>query len=106
MFSLYTDDIDSIDLHTKRITCDGIVLGRIAMPLYSNDTCTCDQRSQVLERDNNYKPTWMTLVLKHHGSCFSNIDVMVSADKTLREVLRVVTTHLCLRSDKSTRLIF
>jgi len=59
----------------------------------------------IQERDDNYDPTWMTFVLQRRGSCWYNIDVMVSANKILREELRVVTTHLELRIVESTRLI-
>ena len=104
---LATDDIDPTDLHTKRLACNGIVFDGIAMPWYPSDTCsvwTRCQRSEVLERDDDYDPTWMTL--ERRGSCFYNIDVTVGADKTLREMLRVVISHLRLRSDESTRMIF
>ena len=111
---LPTDDIDSSDLHTKRLACDGIVFGGITMPWQQSDIFEafsvwnrrCDQKSEVLARNDNCDPTWMTLVLQRRGSCFYNIDVMVSADKTLRHLLRVVTAQLRLRSDESTRLVF
>ena len=71
-WDLATDDIDSSDLHTKRLVCNGIVLGGIAMPWQQSDTFSvwnrrCDQRSEVLERDDNYDPTWMTFVLQRRG---------------------------------------
>jgi len=107
-WGLRADDCDSADLHTKSLACHGVVFGGITMPWQHTDPFTvwsrrCEQRSEVLQRDDNYDPTYITYVVQRRGSCFYNMDVMVRADGTLRQLLRAVFHRF--RLGDSARLI-